>query len=84
MQSARILLSLGVLGSAAMLGLSHNAQAADVTVYTYGPRAPLVAPATRVYVGPAGAVAVAPRCVTRSVRVWVDGRYIYRTVRRCG
>jgi hypothetical protein len=48
------------------------------------PRAPLVAPATRVYVGPAAAVAVAPRCVTRSVRVWVDGRYIYRTVRHCG
>jgi hypothetical protein len=66
----------------AMLILPSRASAADINVYTYGPRPVVVAPAPRAYVAPARTV-VGPRCITRSARVWVNGRYIYRAVRQC-
>ncbi|MFM9846508.1 MAG: hypothetical protein ACKVP3_05030 [Hyphomicrobiaceae bacterium] len=90
--TASILMSSTVaLSSVAMLILPSSANAADVNVHTYGARPVVVAPAPRVYVAPAHRVYVAParaavvgpRCVTRSARVWVNGRYIYRTVRQC-
>jgi hypothetical protein len=84
MPATRILLSSTVaLSSVAMLILPSGASAADINVYTYGPRPVVVAPAPRVYVAPARTAVVGPRCVTRSARVWVNGRYIYRTVRQC-
>jgi hypothetical protein len=92
MYTTRNVLSATIaLSSVAMLILPSAASAADVTVYTYGARpvvvapAPrvVVAPAPRVYVAPARTAVVGPRCVTRSARVWVNGRYIYRTVRNC-
>jgi hypothetical protein len=76
-------LSLGsVLGGFAAFALPSAAEA-DVSIYAYGPRPVLVAPAPRVYVAPARTVTVGPSCVTRSVRIWVDGRYVYRNVRTC-
>ena len=61
---------------------SPAAHAADLEVDVY--RRPVyVAPAPRVYVAPARVVTVGPGCVTRRARVWVDGHYITRTVRRC-
>jgi hypothetical protein len=71
------------LSSVAMLVLPTGASAADINVYAYGPRPVVVAPAPRVYVAPASTAVVGPRCVTRSARVWVNGKYIYRTVRHC-
>jgi hypothetical protein len=81
--SRNVLSATIVLSSVAMLILPSAASAADVTVYTYGARPVVVAPAPRVYVAPARIAVVGPRCVTRSARVWVNGRYIYRTVRQC-
>jgi hypothetical protein len=84
MYTTRNVLSATIaLSSVAMLILPSAASAADVTVYTYGARPVVVAPAPRVYVAPARTAVVGPRCVTRSARVWVNGRYIYRTVRNC-
>jgi hypothetical protein len=81
--SRNVLSATIVLSSVAMLILPSAASAADVTVYTYGARPVVVAPAPRVYVAPARIAVAGPRCVTRSARVWVNGRYIYRTVRQC-
>jgi hypothetical protein len=78
-----LLLSTAALSSAALFAIPSRASAADVSVYAYGPRPVLVAPAPRVYVAPARTVVVAPRCVTRSARIWVAGRYVYRAVRTC-
>ncbi len=36
-----------------------------------------------VFVAPARVVTVGPACVTRTARVWVDGRTVTRTVRTC-
>ncbi len=84
MYTTRNVLSATIaLSSVAMLILPSAASAADVTVYTYGARPVVVAPAPRVYVAPARTAVVGPRCVTRSARVWVNGRYIYRTVLNC-
>jgi hypothetical protein len=66
-----------------MLILPSGASAADINVYTYGARPVVVAPAPRVYVAPARAAVVGPRCVTRTGRVWVNGRFVYRSVRHC-
>jgi hypothetical protein len=79
-----LLLPIAALGSLAALAVPSPASAADVNVYTYGYRPVIVAPPPRVYVKPAGVVTVGPRCVTRSVRVWVAGRWVYRNVRTCG
>lgn len=85
MPTTRVILpSIAALGSLTALVMPSAARAADVTVYAYGPRPVLVAQAPRVYVRPAGVVTVSPSCVTRSVRVWVAGRYVYRNVRACG
>lgn len=82
MQAMRLILSsAGVLGSVAMLAMPSGASVADV--YVTRPRAVVVAPAPRVYVAPSRTVAVSSGCATRTARVWVDGRYIYRTVRTC-
>ena len=62
---------------------ASGANAASVSVYTYGPRPVAVAPAYRPYVAPRGAVVVAPRCVSRAQRAWIDGRPVSRTVRHC-
>jgi len=84
MPTTSILLSSAVaLSSVAMLILPSGASAADINVYAYGPRPVVVAPAPRVYVAPARTVVVGSRCVVRSARIWVNGRYIYRTVRQC-
>lgn len=84
MTSPRTLLSSAVaLSSVAMLILPSSASAADINVYTYGPRPVVVAPAPRVYVAPARAAVVGPRCVVRTGRVWVNGRFVYRSVRHC-
>ena len=84
MSTTSILLSATVaLSSVPMLILPSSASAADINVYTYGARPVVVAPAPRVYVAPARSAVVGPRCVTRSARVWINGRYIYRTVRQC-
>ncbi len=83
MLTTRLLSSAIALSSAAMLFIPSVAYARDVNVYTYGPRPVIVAPGPRVFVAPPRAVVVAPRCVTRSARVLVNGRYVYRTVRHC-
>jgi hypothetical protein len=83
MPTIRLLSSTVALSSVAMLLLPSGARPADVNVYTYGARPVLVAPAPRVYVAPPRATVVGPRCVTRSTRVWVNGRYIYKTARHC-
>jgi hypothetical protein len=67
------------LGSVAALAIPSGASLADV--YVVRPRPIVVAPAPRAYVAPA--VAVSSSCATRSVRVWVDSRYVYRAVRVC-
>jgi hypothetical protein len=85
MPTTRFLLSsIAALCPLAVLAVPFTAGAADINVYTNGPRPVIVDPAPRVYVRPAGVVTVGPRCVTRSVRVWVAGRYVYRNVRVCG
>jgi hypothetical protein len=84
MPATRFLLpSIAALGPMMAFAIPSGAGAADVNIYAYGPRPVYVAPPPRVYVRPAGVVTVSPRCVTRSVRVWVNGRYAYRTVRSC-
>lgn len=84
MPKTRFLLSSTIaLSSVGLLAIPSSASAADVNVYAYGPRPVLVAPAPRVYVAPTRAVVVAPRCVTRTARIWVAGRYVYRAVRDC-
>ena len=84
MSTTRTVLSATLaLSSLAIFILPSGASAADVTVYTYRARPVVVAPAPRVYVAPARVTVVGPRCVARSARVWVNGRYIYRTVRQC-
>ena len=83
MPTTRLPSSIFALSSVAMLFLPSVARAADVNVYSYGARPAFVAPAPRVYVAPPRAVVVGPRCVTRSARVWINGRYIYRTARHC-
>jgi hypothetical protein len=67
--------TLSIAGAAAVMATFAIPSSAIADVVVYRPRP--------VYVAPARVMTVAPACVTRTARVWVDGRTVTRTVRSC-
>ena len=67
--------AVAVAASIGALSIIAAAQPADAAVF--------VARAPRVAVARAGVVTIGPACATRTMRVWVAGRFVYRSVRAC-